>query len=79
MPFNLPLLKGAGIIGVFNGGFSTNEPEEAVRNTAELMELYAAGKLRPTISSIVPFTEAPSAITAIAERQALGEIVVAVR
>ncbi|WP_366931191.1 NADPH:quinone oxidoreductase family protein [Sphingomonas sp.] len=79
LPFNLPLLKGAGIIGVFNGGFSQNEPEESARNTAELMDLYVTGKLRPTISSVVPFTDAPSAITAIADRQALGKIVVAVR
>jgi NADPH2:quinone reductase len=79
LPFNLPLLKGAAVVGVFNGGFAEHEPEESARNSAELMELYTAGKLAPRISRTYSFEEAPEAIAAIADRQALGKIVVAVR
>lgn len=79
LPFNLPLLKGASVVGVFNGGFADHEPEESARNNAELMQLYTAGKLAPRISRTYAFEEAPEAIAAIADRQALGKIVVAVR
>lgn len=79
LPFNLPLLKGAAVVGVFNGGFAELEPEDSARNTAELMQLHAEGKLAPRISRTYPFEDAPEAIAAIADRQALGKIVVMVR
>ena len=78
LPFNLPLLKGCEIVGVFNGGFQANEPETAAANTRELMALYEAGKLRPRISATYPFDAAPEAIAAIGARQALGKLVVTV-
>jgi NADPH:quinone reductase len=79
LPFNLPLLKGAEIVGVFNGGFYRNEPAEAQANTWELMALYAQGRLKPRISRRYDFADAPAAIAAIDAREALGKIVVAVR
>jgi NADPH2:quinone reductase len=79
LPFNLPLLKGAAVVGVFMGGFADKEPEESARNGEELMALYSEGKLRPRISETLSFDQAPAAIAAIADRQALGKIVVAVR
>jgi len=78
LPFNLPLLKGCEIVGVFNGGFQANEPDVAAANTHELMALYEAGKLRPRISETYPFEVAPDAIAAIGARQALGKLVVTV-
>jgi NADPH2:quinone reductase len=78
LPFNLPLLKGCEIVGVFNGGFQANEPEVAAANTAELLALYQRGSLRPRITARYAFGDAPGAIEAIAGRSALGKLVVEV-
>jgi NADPH2:quinone reductase len=76
LPFNLPLLKGCEIVGVFNGGFQANEPELAAANTHELIALYQQGRLRPRISQTYRFEDAPDAIAAIGAREALGKLVV---
>lgn len=78
LPFNLPLLKGCEIVGVFNGGFHANEPDVAAQNTRELVDLYVAGKLHPRVTHRYPFEEAPAAIDAIAGRGAMGKLVVEV-
>jgi NADPH2:quinone reductase len=79
LPFNLPLLKGCEIVGVFNGGLNANEPDVAMDNVARLLALYEAGKVRPRVSRVIDLEDAPQAITAIAERAALGKLVVRVR
>jgi len=76
LPFNLPLLKGCEVVGVFNGGFQANEPDVAAANTRELLGLYEAGKVRPRISRTYAFEDAPEAIVAIGDRRALGKLVV---
>ncbi|RHW19264.1 NADPH:quinone oxidoreductase family protein [Sphingomonas gilva] len=78
LPFNLPLLKGCEIVGVFNGGFQANEPEVAAANTRKLIALYGEGKLHPRITRRFAFEDAPEAIDAIATRGALGKLVVMV-
>ena len=52
LPWNLPLLKGASIMGVFWGSFLKNEPANHMTNMRELMTLLQQGKLNPLISSI---------------------------
>jgi NADPH2:quinone reductase len=79
IPLNLPLLKGCEIVGVFNGGFQANEPETARRNSLELISLFEQGLVRPRVSKVYPFEDAPRAIEAIAARGVLGKVVVRVR
>lgn len=76
LPFNLPLLKGCEIVGVFNGGLNANEPLVAASNVLELVALFDKGKVRPRVSRVFAFTDAPQAIAAIAGRNALGKLVV---
>ncbi|TKD51566.1 NADPH:quinone oxidoreductase family protein [Sphingomonas baiyangensis] len=78
LPFNLPLLKGCEIVGVFNGGLNANEPAVAEANIRALIALYGEGKLRPRVSHIYAFADGPRAIEAIAARGALGKLVVRV-
>lgn len=78
LPWNLPLLKGCEIVGVFNGGFHTNEPDVAIANTHELLALYTQGKLQPRITARYAFEDAPQAIEAMATRGTLGKLVVTV-
>jgi NADPH2:quinone reductase len=78
LPFNLPLLKGCEIVGVFNGGLNANEPDVAAQNVQQLLALFEAGKIKPRVSHVYEFDEAPEAIRAIADRRALGKLVVRV-
>lgn len=77
-PLNLALLKGCDIVGVFWGGFVDREPEGHAASLADLLRLYAEGKIRPEISDRYPLERAGEAITALASRKAKGKIVVTV-
>ena len=76
MPLNLVLLKGCQIVGVFWGSFTDREAETNRDNNRELMALYASGKIKPHVSKRYPLAEAGQGISDLAERRALGKIVV---
>ena len=78
IPLNLTLLKGASIDGVFWGSFVEKEPAAHARNMEELMRLYAEGKIRPRISARYPLAEGGRAIKDLAERKAVGKVVVVI-
>lgn len=79
LPANLPLLKGAALIGVFWGMFAQRQPEENAANFQQLFAWYAQGTVKPLISQRFPLSQAGQAIAALAERKALGKLVVEVR
>jgi len=76
IPLNLTLLKGCEIVGVFWGSFTEREPKENLQNGRELVELYAAGKIKPFISARYPLASAGQAISDLAERRAMGKVIV---
>lgn len=76
IPLNLPLLKGAEIVGVFMGGFTMNDPEQHGENINTLLAMHAAGKIQPRISERFPLEKTPEAISRLAQRKVLGKIVV---
>jgi NADPH2:quinone reductase len=76
IPANLPLLKGCSVIGVFWGRFAESEPGAQAENTRELLRLYSAGELKPHVSKVYPLHDAPAAFRQLAERRALGKVVV---
>ena len=76
LPLNLTLLKGCDICGVFWGAFVARDPRTHLANVAEMMALYSGGRLRPEVSQVFPFERASEAITLLAERKALGKVVV---
>ncbi|HEX9035755.1 MAG TPA: NADPH:quinone oxidoreductase family protein [Ktedonobacterales bacterium] len=75
IPTNLPLLKGSSIVGVFYGGLLTQEPALALANQRTLAEWLAAGRIKPRISATYPLREAARALEDIAERRAVGKVV----
>jgi NADPH2:quinone reductase len=77
LPLNLPLVKGASIVGVFWGDFVAREPELHAKNMAELYAWYTAGKLKPLISAEFPLARGGEAIRWMMERKATGKIVIA--
>jgi NADPH:quinone reductase len=78
LPLNLPLLKGAAILGVFWGQFTTNEPDAHGSNMRELFALYDAGKLKPHISKTFPLERADDALGWVMGRNAQGKVVLTV-
>ncbi|MGV3478404.1 MAG: NADPH:quinone oxidoreductase family protein [Sphingobium sp.] len=76
VPFNLALLKGCEIVGVFMGGFAERDPEGYAANLRALFDLHAAGRLRPHISARYPLARGGEAIAALRDRRAIGKIVV---
>jgi NADPH2:quinone reductase len=76
IPLNLTLLKGCSVVGVFWGAFVGREPERHRENIDELLALWQDGKLRPHVSSIYPLERAGEAIRELADRRALGKVVV---
>lgn len=75
IPLNLVLLKGAQIVGVFWGSFTMREPARHAANIQELMQWYAAGKLKPRISATYPFTRVAEALGDLAARRVKGKVV----
>jgi NADPH2:quinone reductase len=78
LPLNLTLLKSCQVVGVFWGGFAQRDPGANAANTRELLELYAQGRIKPKISAHFPLELAGEAITCLADRKALGKLVVMV-
>lgn len=76
VPFNLPLVKGASIVGVFWGDFVAREPALHQQNMAELYAMHAAGQLKPLISARFPIEKGAEAITSMMERKVTGKVVV---
>ena len=75
LAWNLPLLKGASIVGVFWGSFLQHEPEENARNVRELFELVLSGALKPQVTESFPLADYREAFRLIEERTATGKVV----
>ena len=78
IPLNLALLKGCQIVGVFWGSYTERNPEANLANVRELMDLYVAGRIKPHVSATYALADAGKAITHLAERRALGKVVVSI-
>ncbi len=78
LPLNLPLLKGASVVGVFWGGFAMGQSKENMKNTMTLMQWYADGKLKPHIDKIYSLKDAPKALEVMMERKVMGKLVIKV-
>ena len=75
LPFNLALLKGASIVGVFWGDFSRREPQANVAMMAELAQWYAQGKVKPVIDRTMPMSELKAAYAHMGSRGVMGKLV----
>lgn len=74
LPWNLPLLKGASIVGVFWGSFVRREPAQSARGLTELAQWYAQGRIKPAIDQRLPMRELPGAFARMASRKVQGKL-----
>jgi NADPH2:quinone reductase len=75
LPFNLALLKGASIVGVFWGDFARREPQANAAMMAELAKWYAQGKVKPVIDRTMPMSELKAAYAHMGSRGVMGKLV----
>ncbi|MBX9662170.1 NADPH:quinone oxidoreductase family protein [Novosphingobium sp.] len=76
LPLNLTLLKSCDVCGVFWGAFTAREPQKNAEHVAELFELLKAGKINPRVSARFPLERGGEAIAMLADRKAVGKVVV---
>jgi NADPH2:quinone reductase len=76
---NLPLVKGAALVGVFFGEFVRRDRRRHEENLATIFRWSAGGKLRPYLSEVLPLASGADAYEALASGAARGKIVLTVR
>ncbi len=76
LPLNLPLLKGASVVGVFWGSFEQREPAANARHLARLMEWVADGTIVPVVSARYDLAQSAEALRAMLNRRVVGKVVV---
>ncbi|WP_374607573.1 NADPH:quinone oxidoreductase family protein [Diaphorobacter nitroreducens] len=75
LPLNLPLLKGASVVGVFWGEFAKREPQANASMMGTLLQWYAQGKIRPAIDRTMPMSQLPAAFAHMGARAVIGKLV----
>jgi NADPH2:quinone reductase len=78
LPMNLPLLKGASVVGVFWGSFTARDPRLAAENLAVVASMVANGELQPRVTKVFSLDEIVDAYALLATRRAMGKVVVQV-
>lgn len=75
LPLNLPLLKGASLVGVFWGDFARRKPAANAAMLQTLTAWYLQGKIKPVIDRTLPMTELKSAYALMEQRRVKGKLV----
>jgi NADPH2:quinone reductase len=78
IPLNLVLLKGVVVKGFEMRTFTQHAPMEAARDRAEVLDLLAAGRIHPHIGATYPLARCADALRLVAERAAVGKVVIEV-
>ena len=74
LPWNLALLKGASIVGVFLGELLKREPQASAAALVQLSQWYAQGLIKPVIDKRLPMGELKAAYTRMGSRQVRGKL-----
>ncbi len=75
LPWNLLLLKGASLVGVFWGEFAKREPANNAAMMGELAGWYAKGLVKPVIDRVMSMRELPAAFARMGSREVMGKLV----
>jgi NADPH2:quinone reductase len=76
LPANLPLLKGAALVGVFWGSYIRRQPAHWRASGGEMFDWLAAGRLRPRVSAVYGLDDVARAMDDIAGRRVIGKVVI---
>ncbi len=75
LPWNLLLLKGASLVGVFWGDFQRREPQANAAMMQALLTWYGQGKIKPVIDRTLPMSELKAAYALMGSRSVRGKLV----
>lgn len=75
LPLNLPLLKGASVMGVFWGEFAKREPQNNAAGLMQLAAWYMDGKIKPVVEHTLPMSQLKEAFALMGSRQVRGKVV----
>lgn len=75
LPWNLPLLKSASVVGVFWGHFWRHYPEKNSKNILQLLDWMEKGLIEPKVTKTYPLAKGIHALKDIRNRKAMGKIV----
>jgi NADPH2:quinone reductase len=76
VPTNLILLKSCQVVGVFYGAFSGLFPQDNQQNFEEIMAMFEQGQIDPLIGAEFALSDYAAALNCLAERKAVGKVVV---
>ena len=74
LPWNLALLKGAAVVGVFWGDFARREPKAYAAGLMQLAQWYGQGLIKPVIDQRLPMSELKAAYARMGSRQVRGKL-----
>ncbi|HSQ72921.1 MAG TPA: NADPH:quinone oxidoreductase family protein [Rubrivivax sp.] len=74
LPWNLALLKGASVVGVFWGEFVKREPTAFAAAMRQLSQWYSQGLVKPVIDQRLPMSELQAAYARMGNRQVMGKL-----
>lgn len=78
LAMNRPLMRNYSVVGLYWGLYQERAPHLVTEAHEELVRLFEAGTISPTIDHTVPFAEAPAALTALATGNTVGRVVIEV-
>jgi NADPH2:quinone reductase len=76
IPANLPLLKGASLVGVFWGRFADQAPDANRAHFATLTDWWEHGKIAPAITGRFGLDDGAEVLARLAGRRVVGKLVV---
>jgi len=78
LPLNLPLLKGASVMGVFWGSFATRDPATNRSNANAIFDLIERGVIAPRTMEVVSFDDFARGFELMATRRVTGKIALSI-
>lgn len=76
VPANKILLKNISIVGLHWGAYAHHAPEAFHQAHEALLQMYAAGTIKPVVWKAFPLAQLPDALSAIESRASYGKVVV---
>jgi NADPH2:quinone reductase len=76
IPLNLVLLKGITVRGMEIRTFMGDRPDDSARDMRELTEMFATGVIRPYIGARFGLADTAAALRLVADRKAVGKVVI---
>ncbi|MDY0978134.1 NADPH:quinone oxidoreductase family protein [Massilia sp. CFBP9012] len=76
LPWNLMLLKGASVVGVFWGDFTRKEQDAHLAAMARITGWIAQGKLKPLVSRRYRLADTAQALQDMAARKVIGKVII---